>query len=111
MGVVIVQIIILFPTDIVQQPTDKSALPGGSVLLQCVFVDNRSLLVSAEWFRNGKPTAGLPRHKEFHNPGTTITIGLQIEDVAKTDDGARYHCSPVGQTNISSNLVSIFVAG
>ena len=78
----------------------------------CVFVDSRSLLVSAEWFRNGIPTAGLPRHRDFHNPGTNITIGLQIDNAVRSaDDGAIYHCSPVGQPNITSNLVSIIVAG
>jgi len=98
-------------TGIVQEPVDKLALPTDNVLLQCVFVDDRSLLVSAEWFRNGESTAGLQRHSEFHNPGTTITIGLQIENIMREDDGAIYHCSPLGRPDISSKMVSITVAG
>jgi len=103
--------LVLSPTDIVQEPDDKQVLPTENVLLQCVFVDDRSLLVSAVWFRNGAPTAGLQRHSEFHNPGTTITIGLQIENIMREDDGAVYHCSPVDRPDISSKMVSISVAG
>ena len=99
------------PSGIVQEPVDVVALPGEDVLLQCVFVDNRSLLVSAEWFRNGEPTAGLQRHSEFHNPGTTITIGLRVQNIMRVDDEAVYHCSPAGQPDITSKLVSITVAG
>ncbi|XP_065912049.1 titin-like isoform X2 [Dysidea avara] len=96
--------------DLIQQPVDAITLPGEMVLLQCVFVDDRSLLVSSEWYRNGESTVGLQRHSEFHNPGTTITIGLQIENVMRADDGAVYHCSPVGRPDITSKLVSITVA-
>ena len=96
---------------VIQQPVDAITLPGEMVLLQCVFVDDRSLLVSSEWYRNGESTVGLQRHSEFHNPGTTITIGLQIENVMRADDGAVYHCSPVGRPDITSKLVSITVAG
>ena len=97
---------------VVQQPVDAITLPGETVLLQCVFFDDRrSLLVSSEWYRNGESTVGLQRHSEFHNPGTTITIGLLIENVMRADDGAVYHCSPVGRPDITSKLVSITVAG
>ncbi|XP_065912066.1 protein sidekick-like isoform X2 [Dysidea avara] len=99
------------PIRLVQQPVDAITLPGETVLLQCVFFDDRrSLLVSSEWYRNGESTVGLQRHSEFHNPGTTITIGLLIENVMRADDGAVYHCSPVGRPDITSKLVSITVA-
>ena len=97
--------------EIVQEPDDVIALPGENNLFQCVFVDERSLLVSAEFFRNGQSTKGLERHSEFHNPGTTITIGLQIVNITREDDGAMYHCSPLGQPDITSRLVTITVAG
>jgi len=100
-----------FLIDIIQEPNDIIALPGKDYLLQCVFVDDRSLLVSAQFFRNGKPTKGLQRHVEFHNPGTTTTIGLQIVNITREDDGAVYHCSPVDRPDITSRLVTIKVAG
>jgi len=100
-----------FLIGIVQEPNDIIALPGKDDLFQCVFVDDRSLLVSAQFFRNGEPTKGLQRHVEFHNPGTTITIGLQIVNITRGDDGAVYHCSPVDRPNITSRLVTIKVAG
>ena len=40
-----------------------------------------------------------------------VTVGLQVENTMKADDGAMYYFSPVGHPNITSNLVSIIVGG
>ena len=94
------------------EPSDVIASPGNKILLDCVIIDIESnALLDAQWYRNGILTEGLPRHQNFLDPGTNLTIGLEIFNVMATDSGAMYHCSPNGQPQISSRRASIIVAG
>ena len=90
-----------------QDPSDVIALPGNTVILQCVIVDDQSNLLDAQWYRNGVIIEGLQRHQNFRDVGTNLTIGLQIFNITEADNGAMYHCSPNGQPQISSRRASV----
>ena len=95
-----------------REPSDVIAFPGNKVLLECVIIDSLSSdLVDAQWYRNNVPTVGLQRHRNFHDVGTNLTIGLEISNVMEADSGAMYHCTPNGRPQISSRGASIVVAG
>lgn len=77
-----------------------------------MIIDSQSTnLIAAQWYRNDVPTDGLPRHQNFQDIGTNLTVGLKVINITKTDSGAMYHCTPSGQPRISSRRASIVVAG